>query len=185
MESKNFKELSNNKSVIKNAMEIADKCRKLGLSNGASLGHHSGFADEVADCIETLLGYVNELENNQLIKTADPKTYRTPIMHLPNGDDVYVSVAQDQAIDIYRVNSDPEVSEDECLCFVERSDRSGRTDRTFITNNIQSNACFCRHTASGRLKEMRLVTQHYINVGSFFNKIFRGGAPVRNGVALL
>ena len=119
MESKNFKELSNNKSVIKNAMEIAEKCRKLGLTNGTSLGHHSGFADEVADCIETLLGYVNELENNQLIKTADPKTYRTPIMHLPNGDDVYVNVAQDQAIDIYRVNSDPEVSEDECLCFVE------------------------------------------------------------------
>ena len=53
MESKNFKELSNNKSVIKNAMEIAEKCRKLGLTNGTSLGHHSGFADEVADCIET------------------------------------------------------------------------------------------------------------------------------------
>ena len=43
-------------------LELVEECRKRGLQNGASLGHHSGLMDIVADRLEELLKNNNRLQ---------------------------------------------------------------------------------------------------------------------------
>ena len=43
------------KSLRERANVAIEELRKRGLSNGSSLGNHSGFNDSVADLIESLL----------------------------------------------------------------------------------------------------------------------------------
>ena len=58
-------------------------------------------------------------EETLIVCTKDTTMYRTPATRLPNGDEIYVQVAEGEAIDVYRVHPDSENGEDDCLCFVE------------------------------------------------------------------
>ena len=110
------KKIEGSETLLNKAKEITEKCRKLGLANGAALGHHSGFADEVADCIDNLLHRIAELEKYKMLPTKASKIFKTPSTTFPNGDEIYASVAEGEAVDVYRVNPN---GDDERLCFVE------------------------------------------------------------------
>lgn len=108
---------ANTSDVTSNAHRIDKECRKLGLSNGTTLGHHSGFADEVADCIESLLDLIEDLQKHAMIPSKSPDISRTPTIKLPNGDQIYARVTKDEAIDLYRIR--PNADEDQPLATVE------------------------------------------------------------------
>lgn len=86
-------ETLNESGVISNAHRIDKELRKLGLTNGTSLGHHSGFADEVADCIESLLDLIEDLESCSMSPSKSPDITKTPTIKLPNGDQIGTTVA--------------------------------------------------------------------------------------------
>lgn len=112
-------ETPNESGIISNAHRIDKELRKLGLTNGTSLGHHSGFADEVADCIESLLDLIEDLESRSMIPSKSPDITKTPTIKLPNGDQVYARLTKDEAIDLYRIRSESDTDEDQPLATVE------------------------------------------------------------------
>ena len=77
------KKIEGSETLLNKAKEITEKCRKLGLANGAALGHHSGFADEVADCIDNLLHRIAELEKYKMLPTKASKIFKTPSTTFP------------------------------------------------------------------------------------------------------
>lgn len=72
---------------MENVKSLIDELRKHGLSNGSSLGYHSGLMDEAADTIEQLL---KELKN---AKTEAYKEFIEKVKENSNKIDVVCSGA--------------------------------------------------------------------------------------------
>lgn len=64
---------------MENAKTIVNELRKRGLSNGGSLGYHSGLMDEAADLIEKL-----QAERDLAIQDLHTNTKCHICKHLPN-----------------------------------------------------------------------------------------------------
>jgi hypothetical protein len=93
------------KSLRERANVAIEELRKRGLSNGSSLGNHSGFNDSVADLIESLLAEYDKVD-----------TVRAT---LPNGMAIKAVAFDDEhnpAIDIYLEDGSSELP---ILAFVE------------------------------------------------------------------
>lgn len=71
-------------------IDMIQKLRKMGLSNGSSLGHHDGFMDAVADRLEELIEQNKKLKETYKIFTI------ADLIKLLGGEENCVSVFSDK-----------------------------------------------------------------------------------------
>ena len=125
---------------IDGAKELVKRCRRYGFSNGASLGHNSALADEVADCIEGLLETISRLQTYQMKPGTIEGTWKTPYIRLPNGQEIFALLEDRKSITILRVSQDPEW-EDESIAFAEYDSVDGEAEPTLLAGAYRSCDC--------------------------------------------
>ena len=132
--------------MIQIAKDLIPRCRKVGAINEDSLRHFPELADEAADCIEDLLETISRLQTYQLKPGMFDGTWKTPIVRLPNGQEIFALMETNKSITIYRASQDP-AWDDESIVFAEYDSIDGESDPTLIAGAYCSCDCDTRYYA--------------------------------------